>query len=151
MANLTVKVEGLSELGARMKQVGDDMKFKFARSSTYAGAKLIQAAAIAAAPQSSKPHRLRNGQVVEPGNLKRNIVVIRARQPSGNLTEEYFVGVRRGSGKPGKDAYYAGFVEFGTVKSTPKPFLGPALHSAGQPAIDAVKAKLTAAVKKAGA
>jgi HK97 gp10 family phage protein len=84
------------------------------------------------------------------------------RKRETNLTEEYNVALRAGTtldvknakagtGKLGKDAFYGRFVEFGTVKMPPRPFMAPALSENIQPATDAMKKRLTARLKKAGA
>ena len=78
------------------------------------------------------------------------------------LTEEYIVSVRQGktsdvkrakAGKApmGRDAFYARFVEFGTVKTPPQPFMRPALEDNITPATEAMKTRLRARLKKAGA
>jgi HK97 gp10 family phage protein len=140
-------VSGLKELQAAMNKLSADMAGKIARQATAAAAGVVRKAAKANAP-------------VDSGNLKAAIVMKRKR--STNLTEEYNVAVRAGkksdvknakagTGKLGKDAYYARFVEFGTVKTPPNPFLAPALSDNVQQATDAMKKRLEDRLKKAGA
>jgi HK97 gp10 family phage protein len=140
-------VSGLKELQAAMNRLSSDMAGKIARQATAAAAGVVRKSARDNAP-------------VDTGNLKASIVMKRKR--STNLTEEYNVAVRAGkksdvkkakggTGKLGKDAYYARFVEFGTVKMTPRPFLSPALSNNVQQATDAMKKRLEARLKKAGA
>jgi HK97 gp10 family phage protein len=140
-------ISGLKELQIAMNRLSGDMAGKIARQATAAAAGVVRTAA-------------RNNAPVDSGNLKAAIVMKRKRQT--NLTEEYNVALRAGKksdvknakagkGKLGKDAHYGRFVEFGTVKMPPRPFLAPALSDNIQPATDAMKQRLTARLKKAGA
>lgn len=140
-------VSGLKELQAAMNRLSSDMVGKIARQATAAAAGVVRKSARDNAP-------------VDTGNLKAAIVMKRKR--ATNLTEEYNVAVRAGkksdvkkakdgTGKLGKDAYYASFVEFGTIKMTPRPFLAPSLSNNVQQATDAMKKRLEARLKKAGA
>lgn len=84
---------------------------------------------------------------VKSGNLKKQIFMYRDREP-GQGSEHYVVGVRTGrrskrvrklyrSNKlssalralSGGDAWYWGFVEFGTVKMAAHPFMRPAFEA----------------------
>ena len=140
-------ISGLKELQAAMNRLSGDMAGKIARQATAAAAGVVRKAAKANAP-------------VDTGNLKAAIVMKRKR--STNLTEEYNVAVRagkksdikkakNGTGALGKDGFYGRFVELGTVKMTPRPFLAPALSENIEPATEAMKKRLRARLEKAGA
>lgn len=142
-------ISGLKELQLAMNRLSGDMAGKIARQATAAAAGVVRKAA----KNNVSEH-------VDTGNLQAAIVMKRKRET--NLNEEYYVAVRtgkksdvkkakNGTGRLGKDAYYAKYIEFGTVKMNARPFLGPALSENIQPATDAMKARLTARLKKAGA
>lgn len=144
MASVTVKIDGLSDLGKRLQTLSDDMQGKVARAATAAGAVLVKNAAIRKAPEDT-------------GNLKRNVIAKRIPKSQTNLTSEHIVTVRKGK-KTAKqkaaglrDAYYASWVEFGTVKMAPQPYLRPAFDENKEKAVQAIKDRLEARIKKAGA
>lgn len=127
-----------------MQGLSDDMRTKVARQAVAAGAGVVRKAARANAP-------------VDSGNLQAAVVMKRVRDT--NLTEEYIVtprrgktrdgkAAKRGNGKLGKDAYYARFVEFGTVKMPARPFMRPALEDNVQRATQAIAERLAARIKK---
>lgn len=141
-----VKISGLSELGAAMRNLSADMTGKVARQATAAGAGVVRKAARAGAP-------------VDTGNLQAAVVMKRVPKGQTQLTEEYLVtprvGKKRdavagkaGTGKRGKDAFYARFVEFGTVKMPARPFMRPALENNTQAATDAIAKRLRERIEK---
>ena len=143
MASSITQVQGLRELGLAMRSLGADMAGKVARQATAAGAGVVRKAA-------------RQGAPVDSGNLRAAVVMKRQRQT--RLTEEYIVAVRKGKtrdakagktgGKQGKDAFYARFVEFGTVKAQAQPFMRPALEENVQAATDAMAKRLRDRIAK---
>lgn len=139
-----IQVLGLRELGVAMQTLSDDMRTKVARQAVAAGAGVVRKAARDNAP-------------VDSGNLKASLIMKRIKDT--NLTEEYIVtprkgktrdgkSAKRGQGKLGKDAYYARFVEFGTVKAPAQPFMRPALEDNVQRATNAIADRLAARIKK---
>ena len=140
------EVKGLRELGLAMKGLSADMAGKVARQATAAGAGVVRKAAREMAP-------------VDSGNLKAAVVMKRLPKRETPLTEEYFVTVRQGkkrdaaqgkarTGRQGKDAFYARFVEFGTVKVPARPFMRPALENNTQKAVSAMSNRLKARLDK---
>lgn len=135
----TVKIAGLREFGERMKALGSDVAKKVARSATNAAAQTIKKPAIAKAPSDT-------------GNLKKNIIVRRI--PETKLTSEHIVTVRQGKltekqkSKGLQDAFYARFVEFGTVKMGPRPFLRPAFDENKTKAVDAMVKRIKQRIDK---
>lgn len=143
------QVDGLRELGLRMQGLKADMAGKIARQAVAAGAGVVRAAA-------------RKGAPVDTGNLKAAVIMKRMRKPENGLTEQYIVtprkgkasdviAAKRGTGKLGKDAYYAHMVEFGTVKMPAQPFMRPALEQNTQRATDAMVKRLRKRLDKVGA
>ncbi len=150
MADL-VQVRGLRELGQRMASLSADMAGKVARQATAAGAGVTRKAIRA---------RAGSAEIKDTGNLQAAVVMKRVRDTP--LTEEYVVAIRKGktrdakaakagTGKLGKDAYYAGFNEFGTVKMAAQPFIRPGFEESIQPATEAMKKRLKQRLDKVGA
>jgi HK97 gp10 family phage protein len=149
---LTVKVDGLRELGERMRKLSADVSKKAAFSSVLAGANVIKKGAIQRAPDSEEPHKLTvDGQTVTviPGNLRRNIINKRVPKNQTNLTAEYLVTVR-GKAKAGFASRYGRLVEFGTVKMAAQPFLRPAFDTGKEKAVSEIAKKLERVITKAG-
>lgn len=143
----TVQVKGLRELGLQMRALSADMAGKVARQATAAGAGVARKAIKAGAPKDT-------------GNLQAAIVMKRVQGTP--LTEEYVVAVRkgktrdakaakRGEGRLGKDAFYAPFQEFGTVKAPAQPFIRPGFEESVQPATDAIARRLKQRIDKVSA
>lgn len=128
-----IQVLGLRELGVAMQGLSDDMRTKVARQAVAAGAGVVRKAARDKAP-------------VDSGNLKASLIMKRVKDTS--LTEEYIVTPRKGKTRDGKDAYYARFVEFGTVQAPAQPFMRPALEDNVQRATNAIAERLAARIKK---
>ena len=146
MGNVT-RVAGLREIGLAMRTLGADMAGKGARQATAAGAGVARKAIKARAP-------------VDSGNLRAAIIMKRVKGSA--LTEEYVVAVRkgktrdakagkRGEGRQGKDAFYAGFNEFGTVKAPAQPFVRPGFEESVQPATAAIAKRLKQRIEKVSA
>jgi len=142
---VTFKVDGLQELGKAMQALGTETATKVARAMTNAAAQLVKKAAVLEAPQYHEPHEV-DGVKVQPGNLKKNIVVKRVSKTS--LSSEHLVTVR-GKKKDGYAARYGRLVEFGTVKMAAHPFLRPALANNISAAITAMSSKGKQQVEKA--
>lgn len=142
--SFTIKVDGLADLGARMKGLSKDVNTRIGRAATAAGAGVIRKSAQAKVP-------------VDTGNLKKNIIVKRIPQGESSLTSEHIVTVRQGKltdkqkGAGLQDAYYGRFVEHGTSKMPARPYLRPAYDQDKQKAVDAIKARIEARLKKVGA
>ena len=140
----TVQVKGLRELGLQMRALGADMAGKVARQATAAGAGVARKAIKAGAPKDT-------------GNLQAAIVMKRVKDTP--LAAEYIVAIRkgktrdakaakRGEGRLGKDAFYGGFQEFGTVKAPAQPFIRPGFEESVQPATEAIARRLKQRIDK---
>lgn len=155
-SSVTVKVEGLKEIGDAMRDLGFEVQDKVSRQATRAAANLIRDAARAHAPmlKESTPYRTR-------GALREAIGVRRDKKNSYPGFEVMAVGVFKISGKGfagGKGdqspAFYWKFVEFGTVKMQPQSFLRKGYDedksSAYEKMANALSTGIDKAVKKAG-
>lgn len=151
MARTVVRVEGLRELGASMRALGREVSLKIAGSMTSAAAKVVKEDAIRRAPEHDKPHEV-DGVLVQPGNLKKNIVAKKVSKNKTPLTSAHIVTVR-GKKKDGYAARYGRLQEFGTVHHAPQPFLRPAFDANRMQAVQAMKKtgerRIAAAAKKA--
>lgn len=138
MAKTSFKISGLSELGRELKKRGDDMGRRIAQKATASGAYVVREAAKRRAPKSDSQHQLgrRKNEIVQPGNLRANVVMKRV--TDGRMTAEYVVGVRAGSGRNPNDAFYGDFVEIGTVKMAAQPYIRPAFDAEKQTALDRI-------------
>ncbi len=154
MANATLQIEGLRELGLAMRGLSDDVAKKVSFAAVLAGANVIKKLAISKAPRSDAPHYVKllatdkgakAGTLVQPGNLKKNIVNKRRKS---QLTAEYIVTVR-GKKKDGYAARYGRLQEFGTVNHPAQPFLRPAFEQGKEQAAQAIAKKLDERIKKA--
>lgn len=141
------EVKGLRELGEALRGLSADMAGKIARQALAAGAGVARKAIKARVP-------------VDSGNLQAAIVMKRVRGSA--LTEEYVVAVRKGktrdaraarsgTGKLGKDAFYARFQEFGTVKAPAQPFIRPGFEESVPRATQAIAQRLKQRIDKARA
>ena len=144
--SITVKVEGLQQLGERMRNLAEAVNKRIAQKAINAGAQVIKKQAIANAPQYPKQHKNEYGQEVPPGTLKRNIVVKKVTRT--NLTAEAIVTVR-GKRKDFYAARYGRIVEYGSVKMAPEPFMRPAFEQEKGFAVGRIKQILTAEIEKA--
>ncbi len=151
MARTIVRVEGLRELGEAMRALGRETATKIAGSMTSAGAQVVKKDAIRRAPEHDEPHKV-DGVLVQPGNLKKNIVAKKVSKSKTPLTSAHIVTVR-GKKKDGYAARYGRLQEFGTVHHAPHPFLRPAFDANRMQAVQAMKKagerRIAAAVKKA--
>lgn len=141
---VTIKVEGLRELGERMRGLSADVNRKIARATTNAGAQVIKKIAQRLAPVSP-PEVSPN---IPPGNLKKNIIVRYKRK--SRLTSEHVVTVRHKGPKVIGEPYRVGvFQEYGTVHHGPQPFMRPALDQGKGQAIEAMRKRMKDRIDKA--
>lgn len=160
MANaVRLQVGGLRELGEQLRKVNEQMDKRIAVQATGAAARVVRNAAQEKAAVSEKAHYVRlqasdkgsnSGAVlVQPGNLKKNIVAKKTpKKYLGDLTSAHLVAVR-GKKKDGYAARYGRLVEFGTIKMSPLPFLRPAFDQNIQRALEAMKEALSKGIARA--
>lgn len=149
MTTVSVRVEGLRELGERMRRLSDDVNKKVARAATNAGAQVIKKLAIVKAPAGPASQTPK----VPPNYLKNNIIVRYNRKT--RLTSQHLVTVRhKGKGvlptEISASPYSIGvFQEFGTVHHAPQAFLRPAYDSGKMRAVEAIKKRLKQRIDQA--
>ena len=164
---LSVKINGLAELQAALDQLPVQIERNIVRGALRASGKVMQAAAKSRAPQAAPSQVNAKQYGGRFGLLADSIKINGARLKKGRLVAGVSAG---GAVKGGGDAYYAGWVEFGTkphiIKARrggrlalggrksvrhpgarKKPFMRPALNAAAQAAVLAfgnyVKGRLT--------
>lgn len=143
----TFKVEGLTQLGERMRNLNNKVATRSAVRAVAAGAKLVKAAART---------NILSSPAVQTRSLLDAVITKKLSKSQTNLTAEYIVTVRRKRGRrktktKQAEAPYARFVEFGTVNMPAEPFLQPALARNVRPAIEAMKNRLEEEIVKGGA
>lgn len=124
-------ISGFAELERNMMQFTARVEKNIVNGMVRAGAVVIQKEARQIVVKSGMAHYLGKGSkrvLIQPGNLKKNIKVRKA--PYKNGVSWVYV-----SGK----AWYWKFVEFGTSKMSPRPFMRPAFEVKKLEAIDRMK------------
>ena len=119
---VTVQVEGLAELNATLKDLGDKVAKQFIKKAGKEAGDLFVAEAKQRAPVMAKPTRQR-----QPGTLRDSIIA------KVSLTKKNGLFVKVG---PKKEVYWGRFVEFGTSKMKPHPFMRPAWDGEKNAALD---------------
>lgn len=154
----TVQIHGLRELGERLKALPGEIASKNGGPLLAALRKMgreIQKDAQQLVP-------------VDTGTLRENIIVTRDRDPQSlGMTEAVHVTVRykarayrdnkknRKAKKVGEEyqdhgpLYYAKFLEFGTVRAAPHPFMRPAFEGAQARLPEMFQKELSAAIERA--
>ena len=143
---VTIKIEGLQQLGERMRKLSSDVALKTSRAATNAAAQVIKKKAKANITASPS---------VRTGRLRDAVIVKKVPKSQEQYTSEHLVTVR-GRGKKGtkaatNSAPYAHFLEWGTIKMPAEPFLRPAMDSGKDEALKAMADKLRQRIEKAGA
>ena len=85
-----------------------------------------------------------------PGTLKKAIYQVRLREESVGTREVWKVSAKKGKkGKDGIDAYYASWVEYGTVNMAARPFMRPAFEVNKAESIEALRLYMAAKLPEA--
>jgi len=136
MTHLTVEIVGKDRVKAVLRRVTEGMDPKLS-SNLQAAAERVKEDAKVLCP-------------VDTGSLRASIRRESLAKPAGSLWE---IGVRAGgyitNPKTGKKVDYASYVEFGTSRMRPKPFLRPALLNNRALIEDAVRRALNEDVEEA--
>ena len=131
----TIQLDGLNELKATLAKLPGRLEDKVLRAALRSGAQVIRKAAQAKVPVLSEPAPYRTA-----GTVKKAITVRRSKKdkvgvfvsvmPLGGKQISAFKGAggKKGAQNP-NDPYYWIFLEFGTAKMAPTPFLRPAFES----------------------
>lgn len=105
-----INLDGVKQLEQALAKVGVGVRTRVLRSGMRSGMDVVTALARAAAP-------------VRTGKLRMSLETINGRT---NSKWKVRVETRAGQGFYKGEAYYAAFLEFGTKKMPPRPFLTPA-------------------------
>lgn len=135
-----VRVEGLQQLGQALSRMRTDMALKIAGRATAAGAGVVK--------PKAKANLVASPSVIT-GLLLKNVILKKVPKSQTDLTSAHIVTVKKQTypGDPKRNTRSAGrFLEFGTVKETPEPWLGPALDNNRSQATNAIKNKLKAGI-----
>jgi HK97 gp10 family phage protein len=157
---MTLKWDGIAELNKALATVSSDLENKIGRSATAAAANVVKRQAIRNAKTDVR---------VLTGTLTKNIATKRIRAPRFKHT--YQIGVRNSGGlyRSGKavkslvartktagfrikrigDPYYWRFLELGTKYIKRKDFIGNAIQSEAQKALDKMSEVIRKRIERA--
>lgn len=140
-------MQGLSDLVQAFAQLKKQASGAPARKVTAAGAAVVKKAIkqrAAQQPTLADAPFVREGKVVQPGAIAR-AVVSKYIADSGAASQHIVaIASNPGNGHIGQVAKY---LEFGTVKMPPKPFVRPAVQASAGAAVAAMQAALEANFK----
>lgn len=144
-ATITVKVEGLRELGERMRKLSEKVATKVAVSATGAAARVIKKRTVA---------NIERNPSIDTGSLRESVIVKKIPKSQAEVTSEHIVTFR-GRGKPYNKkgqkiarAPHAHLVEFGTVHMKAEPSLRPAFDNGKGEALDAMTERLRKGIER---
>ena len=130
------KVDGLAALHEFMQEMPVRLEKNILRGAIRAGARVVADDAKARAPVLKDPDDRRIA-----GALRKSVRVMNVQVKSGTVKGGVAAGgkvtVGRGGNKADGDAFYAHFLEYGTVNMVPQPFMRPAIDGKSQSAVDA--------------
>lgn len=140
----TMNLTGFKELAKALRELGPRVAKNTLRRSVAAGATVIRKDAM---------ERVQ----VDTGETRKDIQVKRERDTRGDASAKYSVFVRSGkksrlSGRArnvDKDSFHWKFLEFGTSKMRPFPFMRPAFESKKEQAVKVIGEKLDEGIQKA--
>jgi HK97 gp10 family phage protein len=141
---IDVKVRGLAELKATLATLPQAMQNTAIKGMVAAGASVIRQEAILRAPAYAEQVPAGHPPA---GTLKNAVYQSRLISDCTPSHEVWIVNVRKGKKfqahkKGGQtvnaDAYYATWVEYGTVKMSARPFMRPAFEAKKSAAVDAM-------------
>lgn len=143
----TIRVEGLTQLGAAMRKLSEKVNKRIAASATGAAAKVIKNAAV---------RKIETNPSVDTGSLRDAVIVKKlGKGESQGMTSAHITTVRYRGSKKRKSkrkqatAPYAHIVEFGSVKMQAEPFLRPAFDERKDEALRVMVDRLRAGIEKA--
>lgn len=133
-----LSITGMPELLRRLRSMPEAIQTKVARGAVATAAAVIKNEAILRAPYYSGPVGKNHPP---PGTLRNAIYQMRITAESTPTLETWLVSARKGNkaAEKGMDAYYASWVEYGTVKMSARPFMRPAFESKKEAAVEAMR------------
>ena len=150
------EIKGLDEIQRKLKSLPDKIGRNAMKRSLRKGANVIRDAARGNAKRLDDPdtsESIAKNIAVQSGNRRRE------RQDGGPVMRVGVMGGARdmgkygefkgaGKGNPGGDTFYWRFLEFGTSKMAARPFMRPAMATAGGAALDATVAAMQSETDK---
>lgn len=131
------EIEGMKELSKKLSQLGKQAGGKALRNALNASATVVKREMKANIPTGRSAHRTYKGRLVAPGFAKRSITH-RSRISADKTRAWARIGV-----KP--EAFYAvQFVELGTSKMRPRPWLQRSFRAKKQEMLNRFQEKLRA-------
>lgn len=148
-----VEIHGLRELQERLRQLPRELQGKVLTQALREGGRVIVKDAQGRAPVAVAAHPVGKGkEQVQPGNIRRNIVMRAVKETDSTATVS--IGVRSSGKKSNKNAFYWRFLEFGTKFIAARPYMRPAFEArkleAAQKIKEALAKRIDAAVRKLG-
>lgn len=147
-STITFRVDGLRQLGERMRGLSNDVAIKFSGRATGKAAQLVKRA---------DKQNLRSSPSIDSGLVEKNVIVKKLRKSQTQLTSEHIVTIKKvvypksGNEKRTRNTrQVGGYLEFGTVNMPAEPHLRPALDQNLQRATTAMADSLQADLAKAG-
>jgi HK97 gp10 family phage protein len=141
---ITFRMDGLQELGQRMRKLSDKVAKQAAGRATGRAAAIVKKAA---------KNKLK--QRIDTGLLEKNVISKRIAKSKTQLTSEHIVTVKKEIYRRGGERIatrkVGALVEFGTVKVPSVPFLRTGLLDNVEKCKDAMKKTLDKAITKGGA
>lgn len=144
MIDLNLDFSGLEDIARDLTRLSKAENNKVLRDATRAGAGILREEVIDRAP-------------VDTGKLRRNVVVITQRGRNGEITSGVHIrGVNPSTGGSDntmkasnpRNAFYWRFVELGTSKLAPHPFVRPAYDAREDEAYAAAVQRMNQAIDK---
>jgi len=146
-ASVTFRVDGLRELGARMRGLSEKVNKRIASSVTGAGAQVVR---------KQYKANLKSNPSTDSGELEKHVITKKVpRSEAEGLTSAHYVTVKKftytsdNTGHKRDTRKSAGFIEFGTVHMPPEPGLRAAAITSAPKAIDVMKSRLADRIEKA--
>lgn len=148
----TVRVEGLQQLGEKMRRLSLAVNTKIVRQATGAAARVIKKGTVA----NIVSNHSRNGSAVDTGSLRDSVIVKKLPKGESEGATSAHIVTFRGRGKPYNKkgqkiarAPHAHLVEFGTVNMPAEPSLRPAFDNGKEKALDEMTERLRVGIEKA--
>lgn len=119
----------LGDLMDQLDEIGAGLTNEAVRPAAQAGAQVFYDTVRAKAPVSTFEHSTKGKkQTYQPGNLRNAVYQVFSEKQSSDPYATYEISVNN------KKAFYWRFVEFGTKRMRPHPFLRPSYYAAEQQA-----------------
>ncbi|WP_133164203.1 HK97-gp10 family putative phage morphogenesis protein [Solimonas fluminis] len=135
-------LDGVAQLMRQLEELGLAANGKALRAAVRAGSRPVVKRAKQLIPEGADAHRTYRGRLVTPGFAKRSIRTV-TKLSRDKQKASVAIGVRA-------EAFYATqFVELGTSRQAPQPWLRPAMEQTQQEQLAALGDSLKKTIEKA--